>query len=147
MSFTVDVHHHILPDFFWRETNDAHNPVGDLLDHLVAVHRTVCQQDQDGCADVATLASPVSAAPAAWATAEAEASALVEAEAPAAWTESAEAGLQAGPEWAVPMSVAVLADVLAEIATGLPFSFKPIRAAGIAWSCVNKTSHFSGIAR
>src|SRR5580658_2137012 len=30
MSFTVDVHHHILPDFFWRETNDAHNPVGGI---------------------------------------------------------------------------------------------------------------------
>jgi aminocarboxymuconate-semialdehyde decarboxylase len=28
MSFTIDVHHHILPDFFWRATNDAHNPVG-----------------------------------------------------------------------------------------------------------------------
>jgi hypothetical protein len=23
MSFTVDVHHHILPDVFWRATNDA----------------------------------------------------------------------------------------------------------------------------
>jgi hypothetical protein len=21
MPFTIDVHHHILPDFFWRETN------------------------------------------------------------------------------------------------------------------------------
>jgi hypothetical protein len=30
MSFTVDVHHHILTDFFWRETNDAHNPVGGI---------------------------------------------------------------------------------------------------------------------
>ena len=30
MSFTIDVHHHIPPDFFWRETNDAHNPVGDI---------------------------------------------------------------------------------------------------------------------
>jgi aminocarboxymuconate-semialdehyde decarboxylase len=30
MSFTIDVHHHILPDFFWRETNDAHNPVGGI---------------------------------------------------------------------------------------------------------------------
>jgi predicted TIM-barrel fold metal-dependent hydrolase len=28
MSFTIDVHHHILPDFFWRATNDAHAPVG-----------------------------------------------------------------------------------------------------------------------
>ena len=31
MSFTVDVHHHILPDVFWRATNDAHSPVGGIL--------------------------------------------------------------------------------------------------------------------
>jgi predicted TIM-barrel fold metal-dependent hydrolase len=30
MSFTVDIHHHILPDVFWRATNDAHNPVGGI---------------------------------------------------------------------------------------------------------------------
>jgi 6-methylsalicylate decarboxylase len=30
MSFTIDAHHHILPDFFFRETNDAHNPVGSI---------------------------------------------------------------------------------------------------------------------
>jgi predicted TIM-barrel fold metal-dependent hydrolase len=30
MPFTVDVHHHILPDFFWRATNDAHDPVGGI---------------------------------------------------------------------------------------------------------------------
>jgi predicted TIM-barrel fold metal-dependent hydrolase len=28
MSFTIDVHHHILPDIFWRATNEAHGPVG-----------------------------------------------------------------------------------------------------------------------
>jgi len=27
---TVDVHHHILPDFFWRETNKEHGPVGGI---------------------------------------------------------------------------------------------------------------------
>ena len=27
---TIDTHHHILPDFFWRETNSAHAPVGGL---------------------------------------------------------------------------------------------------------------------
>jgi hypothetical protein len=27
---TIDVHHHILPEFFFRETNDAHNPVGGI---------------------------------------------------------------------------------------------------------------------
>jgi predicted TIM-barrel fold metal-dependent hydrolase len=30
MGLTIDVHHHILPDFFWRETNDAHDPVGGI---------------------------------------------------------------------------------------------------------------------
>lgn len=28
MSFTIDVHHHILPDVFWRATNEVHGPVG-----------------------------------------------------------------------------------------------------------------------
>lgn len=27
---TVDVHHHILPEFFWRETNEQHGPVGGI---------------------------------------------------------------------------------------------------------------------
>src|SRR6202162_6712361 len=27
MTFTIDVHHHILPDVFWRATNDANSPV------------------------------------------------------------------------------------------------------------------------
>jgi 6-methylsalicylate decarboxylase len=31
MSFTIDVHHHILPDVFWRATNDAHSPVGGIV--------------------------------------------------------------------------------------------------------------------
>jgi hypothetical protein len=31
MSFTIDVHRHILPDAFWRATNDAHSPVGGVL--------------------------------------------------------------------------------------------------------------------
>jgi predicted TIM-barrel fold metal-dependent hydrolase len=30
MTRTIDVHHHILPDFFWQETNDPHNPVGGI---------------------------------------------------------------------------------------------------------------------
>jgi hypothetical protein len=27
---TIDVHHHILPDFFWRETNKQDGPVGGI---------------------------------------------------------------------------------------------------------------------
>jgi 6-methylsalicylate decarboxylase len=30
MPVTIDVHHHILPDFFWRETNDSAHPVGGI---------------------------------------------------------------------------------------------------------------------
>src|SRR3984957_12697060 len=30
MPRVIDVHHHILPDFFWRETNDAAHPVGGI---------------------------------------------------------------------------------------------------------------------
>jgi len=29
--FTIDVHHHVLPDFFWRETNGHSGPVGGIL--------------------------------------------------------------------------------------------------------------------
>jgi 6-methylsalicylate decarboxylase len=27
---TIDTHHHILPDFFWQATENAHAPVGGL---------------------------------------------------------------------------------------------------------------------
>jgi 6-methylsalicylate decarboxylase len=30
VTFTVDVHHHILPDFFWAATNEADHPVGGI---------------------------------------------------------------------------------------------------------------------
>lgn len=30
MTFTVDIHHHMLPDFFWAATNEADHPVGGL---------------------------------------------------------------------------------------------------------------------
>ena len=29
-SLTIDTHHHLLPDFFWQETENAHAPVGGL---------------------------------------------------------------------------------------------------------------------
>jgi len=30
MTFTVDIHHHMLPDFFWVATNEDDNPVGGI---------------------------------------------------------------------------------------------------------------------
>jgi aminocarboxymuconate-semialdehyde decarboxylase len=30
MTYTIDVHHHFLPDFFYRATNDGHSPVGGI---------------------------------------------------------------------------------------------------------------------
>jgi len=31
MCFTIDVHHHIIPEVLWRVTDDAHGPVGGIL--------------------------------------------------------------------------------------------------------------------
>ena len=30
MTFTVDTHHHMLPDFFWQATNEGDHPVGGI---------------------------------------------------------------------------------------------------------------------
>jgi len=30
VTFTVDVHHHVLPDFFWAATNETDHPVGGI---------------------------------------------------------------------------------------------------------------------
>jgi hypothetical protein len=30
MTFTVDIHRHILPDFFWHATNEGDTPVGGI---------------------------------------------------------------------------------------------------------------------
>ena len=30
MAFTIDIHHHILPDFFWQATNEQAGPVGGI---------------------------------------------------------------------------------------------------------------------
>jgi 6-methylsalicylate decarboxylase len=30
VTFTVDIHHHMLPDFFWQATNEGNHPVGGI---------------------------------------------------------------------------------------------------------------------
>jgi hypothetical protein len=30
VTFTVDIHHHLLPDFFWQATNPGEHPVGGI---------------------------------------------------------------------------------------------------------------------
>jgi predicted TIM-barrel fold metal-dependent hydrolase len=30
VPFTIDIHHHVLPDFFWTATNESDNPVGGI---------------------------------------------------------------------------------------------------------------------
>ena len=53
MLFTIDVHHHMLPDFFWRETNDeAHGVVGGILPAPWSRERTLSFMD-DAEIDVA----------------------------------------------------------------------------------------------
>jgi 6-methylsalicylate decarboxylase len=48
MSFTIDVHHHILPDVFWRATNDAHSPVGGILPAPWSKESTLAYMDDAG---------------------------------------------------------------------------------------------------
>jgi predicted TIM-barrel fold metal-dependent hydrolase len=59
MAFTVDVHHHILPDIFWRATNDAHNPVGGIMPAPWSKESTLSYLDDAGI-DVAitSISSP-----------------------------------------------------------------------------------------
>ena len=48
MSFTIDVHHHILPDIFWKATNDAHSPVGGIQPAPWSKESTLSYMDDAG---------------------------------------------------------------------------------------------------
>ena len=48
MAFTIDVHHHILPDVFWRATNDAHSPVGGITPAPWSKESTLSYMDDAG---------------------------------------------------------------------------------------------------
>src|SRR5882724_3182210 len=48
MTFTIDVHHHILPDVFWHATNDAHNPVGGIAPAPWSKESTLSYMDDAG---------------------------------------------------------------------------------------------------
>jgi aminocarboxymuconate-semialdehyde decarboxylase len=45
---TIDVHHHIVPDFFWRETNEAHGPVGGIAPPPWSPESTLAFMDDAG---------------------------------------------------------------------------------------------------
>jgi predicted TIM-barrel fold metal-dependent hydrolase len=51
---TIDTHHHMLPDFFWRETNDSHAPVGGLAPLQWSKEAMVSFMD-DAAIDVAVM--------------------------------------------------------------------------------------------
>jgi len=52
---TIDTHHHMLPDFFWQETENAHAPVGGLAPLRWSKEVTLSFMDDAGI-DVAVLA-------------------------------------------------------------------------------------------
>jgi len=52
---TIDTHHHMLPDFFWQETENAHAPVGGLAPLRWSKEATLSFMDDAGI-DVAVLA-------------------------------------------------------------------------------------------
>jgi predicted TIM-barrel fold metal-dependent hydrolase len=48
MTFTIDVHHHFLPDIFWEATNDAHSPVGGISPPPWSKESTLSYMDEAG---------------------------------------------------------------------------------------------------
>jgi 6-methylsalicylate decarboxylase len=48
MPFTVDTHHHILPDFFYRATNDEHAPVGGIAPQAWSAESALSFMDDAG---------------------------------------------------------------------------------------------------
>ena len=51
---TIDTHHHMLPDFFWRETENGHAPVGGLAPLQWSKEASLSFMDNAGI-DVAVL--------------------------------------------------------------------------------------------
>jgi hypothetical protein len=51
---TIDTHQHMLPDFFWTETNHAHGPVGGLAPLKWSKEASISFMDDAGI-DVAVL--------------------------------------------------------------------------------------------
>jgi predicted TIM-barrel fold metal-dependent hydrolase len=51
---TIDTHHHMLPDFFWQETDNAHAPVGGLAPHRWSAESSLSFMDDAGI-DVAVV--------------------------------------------------------------------------------------------
>ena len=54
MNLTIDTHHHMLPDFFYQETNDSHAPVGGLAPMTWTKETSVSFIDDAGI-DIAVL--------------------------------------------------------------------------------------------
>jgi aminocarboxymuconate-semialdehyde decarboxylase len=51
---TIDTHHHMLPDFFWQATENAHTPVGGLAPLQWSEEASISFMDDAGI-DVAVL--------------------------------------------------------------------------------------------
>ena len=45
---TIDTHHHLLPDFFWQETENAHAPVGGLAPLRWSKEASISFMDEAG---------------------------------------------------------------------------------------------------
>jgi 6-methylsalicylate decarboxylase len=54
MAFTIDMHHHLLPGFFFEATNEKENPVGGLKPQVWSPERSIDFMDEAGI-DVAIL--------------------------------------------------------------------------------------------
>src|SRR5271165_2229720 len=53
-SLTIDTHQHMLPDFFWQETENAHAPIGGLAPLRWSKEASISFMDDAGI-DVAVV--------------------------------------------------------------------------------------------
>jgi hypothetical protein len=59
---TVDIHHHVLPDFFWRETNEQSGPVGGIAPPPSYLRRDLAVGSRAHIARTPVLSDPERAA-------------------------------------------------------------------------------------
>jgi hypothetical protein len=56
---TIDTHHHVLPDFFWQATENAHAPIGGLAPLRWSKEASISFMDDAGIdAAVVSLSTP-----------------------------------------------------------------------------------------
>src|SRR5450755_3121332 len=59
MSLTVDLHHHVIPDFYWQASNEGGNAAGGITPPRWSLEGAIAYLDEGGIdAAVASISTP-----------------------------------------------------------------------------------------